>query len=131
MGILIGLSIGAGSLFVAWLIGEVKNIRALRLPGAFALLLLVPLAYQWGLIVGHGRAYVATRAVTGDFMAALDTAIQGGNDDGVLAEIQRLRIAATDESEKRAGQFFFGDMESATDRLGRRGETRSPRASEL
>ena len=101
----------AVALFIAWIIGEVKNIRALRLPGALAFLMLTPLAYELGLVVGHGRAYVIARSATGQFLTVCLRELEHGHKDQVVAEMKRAH-ARIGESEKMAGNFFM-DLESA------------------
>jgi hypothetical protein len=106
---LIILAVFVFFLFASWITGEAKNIRALRILGAIASLMAVPLAFEFGKVVGHGRAYVAARAATEDFLVAVDAAVERGNASELLKETQRLHRAST-ESEKRAGSFFFSDM---------------------
>ena len=110
MTFLIVVSAVAVVLFVARVIGEAKNIRALRLPGTLAILVLTPLAYEWGLIVGHGRGYVIARSATCQFLAACLRGLEEGQNDRVVAEMKHVH-ARSDESEKMAGSFFM-DIET-------------------
>ena len=123
--------LGAVVAFVAYVIGEIWNICALRVAAALVAvmsLFLVPLAYSWGTVVGHASAYGQALDPTLEFLSAVETRLERQEADLVLSEIRKLRRAGEDylDTDKRAGTFFFSDMFHATEAL-----RRSSAANEL
>ena len=103
-------------LLVSWIIGEAKNVRALRIPGMIAAVLIAPLAFEVGKVVGHGRAYLTARSATGDLLKAIGRAVERADTDDVLRETQRLHAISAGH-DKQAGSFFLFDMYAAKERL--------------
>jgi hypothetical protein len=101
--------------FVAmWIYGEYSNNRPLRLTAILVPTLVAgPLGHQVGLAFGHGRAYFICRTHTCALLDSAATALEKGNTSIVLERLKWLRMQ-NDGNVKRAGAFFYGDMEFAT-----------------
>jgi len=95
----------------AWVVGEVKNIRALRVSGILVPMFVIPFAYEIGVVIGHGRAYVFARSATGRFLDGCMRELEDGQKDRAIAEMNRAH-SRLGESEKFAGQFFM-DLENS------------------
>jgi hypothetical protein len=109
------LSVVAIALFVAWVIGETRNIRLLRVAGAMAPILIVPIAFEFGSVVGHGHAYVAARSATDEFLAAAIESADDDDSEAVQKEIRWLHERSGDSN--KAGGVFFDSMQQSKERL--------------
>lgn len=116
MGVLFVVGAIGVAIVASWIVGEVKNIRSLRLSAILLPIAIGPFAYQIGQIFGHGRVYETSRTHTCKFFDSAVAALNAGHSDAVAFQLDLLR-KDVDDTPKHAGQFFWLDTEDSTYRL--------------
>src|SRR5262245_34392965 len=98
------------AIIALWIYGEYSNNRPLRLSAILVPTLIVgPIGFEFGLMFGHGRAYVKCRTQTCAFLEETVKALDEGRTSQVIDRLKWLR-SQNDNVDQHAGSFFVNEM---------------------
>jgi len=100
---------------VGWIIGEIKDMRTLRVSCVAMMLVFVCIVpYRVGTFLGGANASLAVTGATHTFVSTAGEQLDAGNAGRVRGE---LRVIAESTNETYEGEWFAEQMRAATERL--------------